>query len=299
MSEANALLTGATGFLGGHVVPALRTLGWSVAAIVRPESTPERVSALRNAGCVTYVHDGGRPSLERIVEAVQPTCTWHLAAHFVAVHAASDLAPLIHANVEFGALLLDVLSDRIETPAVVTVGTAWQQHNNAVYAPMSLYAATKQAFDSFAAFYAGVRKMRIVECLLFDTFGPNDPRRKLLWALSNAATTQVPLKLSGDGSQFMDLLHVEDVVRALIVAGKRALAAAPGASERWAVRSEEPVTVRALVERFERARGVAVPVEWNARPPRPREMTVPWTAGEVLPGWRARIGLDEGLAAIV
>lgn len=301
MSQAprarRALVTGATGFLGGALAPALAAAGWRVHAIVRPGSSAERTGRLSAVPCTLHTHDGTADGLRAIVGAVQPACTWHLATKFLADHGAGDVADLVRSNVEFGAELLEALSALGAAP-VVTAGTAWQQHDNADYSPVSLYAATKQAFDAVAAYYTEIRRLRVVECLLVDTYGANDPRKKLLWALREAVRTEVPLKLSGDGRQYIDLLHVDDAVQALMLAGDRACASEPGTSERWAVRSGQPVTVRELVARFGRARGVTVPVEWGARPPRPREMLSPWTAGHSLPGWAPRVPLDEGLARL-
>jgi nucleoside-diphosphate-sugar epimerase len=297
VSERRALVTGASGFVGGHLVPAFGAADWKVHAIVRASSSAERVGALKSAGCTIHVHDGSSASMRAIVKAAAPLCTWHLATKFVPSHASDDVAPLVRSNVEFGTMLLDALADA-GNGAIVTVGTAWQQHDNVDPAPMSLYAATKEAFDAISVYYASVRRMQVVECLLFDCYGPNDPRKKILWALRNALKTGVPLELSGDGTQFMDYLHVDDIVRALIVAGARATAAAPGTRERWAVRSTEPVTVRQLVDRLGKAKGGAIPVKWNARPPRATEMNVAWTAGDVLPGWSPRVSLDDGLAAL-
>jgi nucleoside-diphosphate-sugar epimerase len=298
VNDRRALVTGATGFIGSRLAPALRADGWKVHVIVRPASDAARVAALRDDGCEIHVHDGTHVGIEMIVDNSRPTCTWHLATKFVPQHRTDDVVPLVRGNVEFGTSLLDALARFGGAAAVVTAGTAWQQHDNTAYSPMSLYAATKQAFDVIAAYYSGVMQARIVECMLFDTYGPNDPRKKLLWALANAARSGEPLKLSGEGRQFVDFVHVDDAVRALLIAGARAMGAAPGTSERWAVRSPESLTVRDVVERFGRARGGEIPVEWNSRPGRLREMNVAWTAGEVLPGWSPSIPLDEGLASL-
>lgn len=289
-----ALVTGATGFVGSAVAGALCKANWTVHVVVRPTSDPASVARLLDAGCVAQVHDGTLASLAAAVGAAAPDCTWHLATRFIGDHRPDDVAPLVRDNVEFGALLLEALSARRQ-PALVTGGSLWQQFGNASYSPLSLYAATKEAFDALAAYYAEVRGFRIVECLLTDTYGASDRRRKLLWQLREAARTGTPLAMSGDGSQYIDLLHVEDAVRALVAAGTRATAAQPGVSERWAVRPGHAITVRELVERVARAIGRPVPVEWGARPVRPREMTVPWTAGESLPGWEPAVSLDDGL----
>ena len=290
----SALLTGGTGFVGGELAAALCADGWDVHVIVRASSSAEAVARLRGAGCVAYTHDGSRASLGRAVDGAAPDCTWHLATRFIGHHAPADVGPLVRDNVEFGALLLDALSTR-GRPAVVTAGSLWQQYGNATYSPLSLYAATKEAFDAIATYYAEVLGFRVVECMLTDTYGPSDRRRKLLWHLREAARTGTALAMSGEGAQYIDLLHVNDAVRALITAGERAVAAPPGSLERWAVRPGHPIAVRELVERVGRALRRPVPVQWGARPGRPREMTVPWTAGAVLPGWQARIALDDGL----
>jgi nucleoside-diphosphate-sugar epimerase len=292
-----ALISGATGYIGGTLAKRLLVAGCEVHAIVRPSSSAERTNRLAALGCTLHVHDGTSHNLGEIVASAQPDCTWHLATKFIAEHIADDVTELVRNNVEFGAILLEALAGFGASP-VVTAGTAWQQQGNAAYSPMSLYAATKQAFDAIATFYAEVHTMRIVECLLFDTYGPDDPRQKLLWALGEAVRSGVPLRLSGDGRQFIDLLQVDDVVSALLIAGDRAVAGAPGLSEKWAVRSGEALTVRELVERYGRVRGVTVPVEWGARPLRRREMFAPWTAGLLLPRWSPCTKLDDGLASL-
>jgi nucleoside-diphosphate-sugar epimerase len=294
---ARALITGATGFIGGSLAERLLATGCEVHAIVRPSSSFERTYRLASMGCTLHVHDGTSDNLEKIVARARPDCTWHLATKFIAEHVAHEVAELIRNNVEFGTMLLEALAGFGASP-VVTTGTAWQQQGNAAYSPMSLYAATKQAFDAIATFYVEVHAMRIVECLLFDTYGPDDSRKKLLWALGEAVRSGVPLRLSGDGYQFIDLLQIDDVVSALLMAGDRAVDGSPGLSEQWAVRSGEALTVRELVERYGRVRGVTVPVEWGARPPRRREMFTPWTAGLVLPHWSPSKKLDDGLASL-
>jgi len=289
-----ALVTGATGFVGRKLAERLRADGWAVHVVTRPTSDAGTVAALAAAGCRVHVHDGTLASVTEIVGACGPDCTWHLATRFVGNHVPGDVPHLVRDNIEFGVLLLEALATT-PSPALVTVGSAWQQYGNASYSPVSLYAATKQAFDDIAAYYAEVRRFRVVECLLTDTYGAGDRRRKLLVQLREAARTGEPLAMAGDGAQFMDLVHVNDAVAALLVGGTRAIVAAPGTAERWAVRTGHAITVRALVDRMSAALGCAVPVRWGARPMRPREMDTPWTAGSVLPGWAPTVTLDDGL----
>lgn len=290
-----ALLTGATGYLGGQFARALVRMGWEVSAIVRGASDAEIVDALRRDGVAVHVHDGTTDQLADIVARVAPEIVWHLATRFVGEHVPSDIVPLVTDNVLFGAQLLEA-THRAGVRSLVVTGSAWQQHDNAMYSPVSLYAATKQAFEALAAWYAEVAGMRIVIAGLTDLYGPNDRRRKLLWAVMNAERTGATLDMN-DGSPYIDLLHVVDAIDALLLAGDRALVSG-GALERWAVRPGRPLRLRALIALWQQARGATVDVQWGARPLRAREALVPWTAGDDLPGWSARVALEEGLRSL-
>jgi nucleoside-diphosphate-sugar epimerase len=233
--------------------------------------------------------------LVTLVAAVRPVVVWHLATRFTSTHAVDDVEPLVRDNILFGAQLLEAMS-RSGARSLVVAGSAWQQHDNADYAPVSLYAATKQAFEAMAAWYAEVRDLRVVVTRLSDVYGPGDTRRKLVWALAEAERTGNALPMN-DGSPYIDLLHVDDAVAALRVAGDRAVARA-GGMEHWAVRGGRSMPLRELVALWQQVRGTTFPVQWGALPLRAREATTPWTAGDVLPEWMPAIRLEDGLRGL-
>jgi nucleoside-diphosphate-sugar epimerase len=290
------LLTGATGFVGGALALRWRERGGIVTAIVRPDSDPERVQQLQEAGVIVRVDDTIPATMAHIVAQAAPEVTLHAATRFIGEHRPEDIPPLVRDNVLFGAMLLEALS-QTTAPAIVTIGTAWQQYGNALYSPQSLYAATKQAFDALATYYVEVCQARLLECLFPDVYGPGDTRRKLWWALADAARRGERLDL-GDPTFLLHPLHLEDALDALEVALLRACTLSPGMAERWAVRPDRPWALADVVASFEAARGEAVPVRWWARAPRRRETREPWIVGGVLPGWKPRIGLAEGLRTL-
>ncbi len=295
----NALVTGATGFIGRRLVSRLCQEGWRVDVIVRSATDPADISRLKKLGCRTHKFDGSADSICAIVASVKPTCTWHLATDFKSSHSSQDIPSLINANIEYGTLLLEAIASECQSPAFVTAGTAWQQYNNSVYSPVALYAATKEAFSSITKYYADVLGVRVIECLLFDTYGPEDSRKKLLPLLIRALKHGVCLEMKSTGFQYIDLLHVDDVVTALTVAAKRAIYSEFGTAERWAVRSGHSLTVRDLVDVLSQVAGVVVPIKWSNEMARTREMLVPWVAGAVLPGWHPSVELRSGLRELI
>jgi nucleoside-diphosphate-sugar epimerase len=290
-----ALITGATGFVGGRLARRLAAEGWEVHGIVRRPPGDPAVRALAEVGAAHY-YDGSMESLARLVALSRPTVVFHLAARFVAEHHAADVEPLIRDNILFGAQLLEAMT-AAGAKRIVNAGSAWQHFRNAEYSPVSLYAATKRAFADLLQFYVEANSMRAITLELSDTYGPGDPRRKLIPIMLDAEQNKRELSMvSGDLP--LNFVHVDDAVGAFVAAARRLLMSDAAAHEVFAVRSNEPIAVRELFSIWERARGVALSARWGERPYRAREVLDHWTQGTMLPGWEAKVSLADGLATL-
>lgn len=264
------LLTGGTGFVGGAVGPLLERNGCTVWSPGR-EDLAAPVDLV-----VTRIAEFG------------PDVVVHLAARFLAAHRASDIADLVRSNVELGTVVAEAAAQC--SARLVWTSTAWQHVDGLAYEPVSLYAATKQAFADIVRYYEGVRGLQAVDLTLFDTYGPRDPRGKVVAHLLAAAARGDGLRMSS-GRQLIDLTYVDDVAEGIV---RAALSDEPPRAA--VLRSGEPITVRALVGLVAEVTGVDLAVEWGARPDRPREMVTDWVTGPTLAGWSPTVTLREGLA---
>jgi nucleoside-diphosphate-sugar epimerase len=228
----------------------------------------------------------GTELVERIAEFA-PDVVIHLATHFLASHEVSDIPELMRANIEFGTFVLEGASRC--GARVVNVNSAWQHVNGAEYSPVSLYAATKQAFSDIATYYSQVRDLEIRDVTLFDSYGPGDTRMKLVPLLLGAARSGASLDMS-DGQQLIDLTYVDDVALGLLHA-----ALVSDVPSSTVIRSWKPLTIREVVARVESVTGASLAVNWGVRPARPREMRTDWVFGSALPGWQPSVTFDEGL----
>jgi len=290
-----ALVTGASGFVGSHLVRALLAAGHDVHALVRPDSDPARVRGLLPA--TVHVHVGGVESLLGIVGASRAEVVFHLAARFIAEHRLEDVAGLIDDNLRFGAELVEAML-LSGVHSLVNTGTAWQHYGGAEYDPVCLYAAAKEAFETLLVFHRRTSPLRVLTLVLFDTYGERDPRKKLMSLLLRLAREGGSADLS-PGEQRLDLVHVEDVARAYLLAGARVATLPSGAAEEFAVRSGDAVSLRELVRIVEAESGKALDIRWGARPYRAREVMEPWSGGSTLPGWRAEVPLGEGIRRLL
>ena len=285
MTERHAVVTGATGFVGTALVRRLAADGWAVDALVRTDGAtlPEGVRPQRVPDSV----DG----MIELVGNLAPTHCFHLATAFRGVHTPADIAPMIDANLGFGTMVAEACA-RIPDLRFVNTATVWQHFDAAPYSPVSLYAATKQAFADLLVFYSEVEGLAVHTLELTDTYGPHDPRPKLIPFLLRTGAEGTRLEMT-DGSQLIDLVHVEDAVGALLATA----AAPPGPN--YGARGDGVITLRDLVDRFQTATGFTLDVVWGARDSRPREMVRPWMTAEPPPEWSPQIRLDDGLRALV
>jgi len=97
------------------------------------------------------------------------------------------------------------------------------------------------------------------------------------------------------GEQLLDLVYIDDIVAAFLLAAERLQAGQVVGHERYAVSSGHPLRLRDLVGLYAKVTGRSLPIEWGGRPYRPREVMVPWNTGAVLPGWAPKVGLVEGI----
>lgn len=290
-----AIITGATGFVGSHVARRLVADGWDVHVIVRPESElyllrdiVEKISLHR--------HDGSTDGMFQIFETAGPDIVFHLASLFLAQHKPKDIVPMTQSNITFATQLVEAMTAN-GVYQLINTGTSWQHYENKDYSPVCLYAATKQAFEAIMKFYTETTPLKVITLKLFDTYGPDDPRSKLFTLLRRVASEQQPLAMS-PGEQLIDLVYIDDVVDAFILAAGRLQKGEVRGQEDYAVSSGNPVKLRELVELYARVTGKDLPIEWGGRPYRHREVMVPWNKGVPIPGWEPKIGVEEGIRRI-
>lgn len=295
MKQQRALVTGATGFVGSHLVKHLLADGWSVHVICRPDSDLGQLSSVIERVTV-HRFAGDIDSMRAIMRHSKPDAVFHLASLFLSEHQPQDVQRLIESNLLFGAQLAEAMS--LEgVRCLVNTGTSWQHYENREYSPVNLYAATKQAYEDLLQYYVEARNLSVITLKLLDTYGPNDPRNKLIKLLLNAAHTHTQLSLS-PGGQSIDLVHVEDVVRAYAQAATLQLSGASLEHRSYGVSSGQPISLKALVAELELVHDVQIPVVWGGRAYRPREVMNPWQPATPLPGWKTRISLREGLRSL-
>ncbi len=287
------LVTGASGFLGQHLIPMLMAHGHDVACLTRrPDALPAAWHALlRGRAEPTGQH------LRSLCAEFKPEVVVHLAGLYVTDHHFEDIAPLLDANLLLGGHLLEAMHES-GCNRLVLAGTSWQHYQGADYRPANLYAATKQAFSTLAEYYLDAAGFSLLELHLYDSYGADDPRKKLINLLKNSAKNADTLAMTS-GEQQLHLVHIEDVARGFVMACEQVAMLTPGARRVYRLPATQPVSLRELVDQFNRANpNHPAQIAWGARPYRAREIFHPWEDAPSLPGWSPTIGLAQGLRGL-
>jgi nucleoside-diphosphate-sugar epimerase len=286
------LLTGATGFIGGHLAQALVAERHCVGALVRDPARNGSLACDRK-----YLYDGSYGSVEQAVGDFSPDVAIHLATHYVASHEPADLDRLIDGNIRLGTILLEALA-KSGCRSFINAGTRWQHKEDKAYGPVNLYAATKQAFQDILEYYSSAAALKAVTLELCDTFGPGDTRRKIVEILVSAAIRGEAIELT-PGEQLVDVLYVDDAASAFLRALELVCAAPPGSNKTYSISSGETLRLRDIGGIIERRTGTADLFLWGKRPYRDREAMRPYRYFDALPGWAPAKSLEDWLAVYI
>ncbi|WP_299483553.1 NAD(P)-dependent oxidoreductase [uncultured Roseibium sp.] len=285
------LVTGASGFLGRHIMRELQKRDIPAFALVRAGRPPEAYAnfqILRDDGDVQKLADDfKRQKISRVI---------HVATIYPADETAGNAMDILNANLLFGGKILEA-SRLAGVTGFVNMGTFSQFGENGDVKPNSLYAATKQAFSEMLSYYADWHDLNAITLVLYDLYGPGDTRPKLLPELISAARTGNSMDAT-PGLQKMVPLHVRDAVAAVILALENLSDGTGSSNPNQYVCGDEVITVRELARVVETVSGRAMNVNWGARPYRSNQLMVPFV-GPKLSGWEPKIKIAEGVEELL
>ena len=290
-NSKKALITGVSGYIGSNLAKSLLGDGWQVGGIIRKDTNLDLLSCAKN-NIELSIYDGTVDSLITFIGRHKPDVVFHLASCFIAEHQSDQINDLINSNILFGTHLLEAMKEA-GVKKLINTGTAWQHYNNENYNPVCLYAATKEAFEKIIDFYVSAHDLSAITLELFDTYGPNDPRKKIIPLFCKAAQTMEQLLMS-PGEQELDLVYIDDILESYKIAYKMILTQEKG-RKKYSVATQKPISLKNLAKIFENVLNKKLNIIWGERAYRKREVMNVWDGGTILPNCNALCNLEEGL----
>jgi CDP-glucose 4,6-dehydratase len=304
------LVTGATGFLGSHLVAALLSRGADVAIVRRDRRPPTPVVAAWLDRVAIVEGDVTDSELvARVLEELAVETVFHLAAQTQVGVARRVPSATFASNIQGTWALLEAVrrSPGVRRVLVASSDKAYGPQPTLPYdeaMPLRAVdpydvskACTELVCGSYAASYG--TPVAITRCA--NLYGPGDRnwRRLVPGTLRSLLRGEPPL-IRSDGSLVRDYLYVEDGVSGYLCLAEAMEGRPELAGEAFNFSAEQPLSVTELVERLQQAVGTDLePIVLDEASGEIPEQHLSARKARDQLGWSHAFSLERGLAEAV
>jgi UDP-glucose 4-epimerase len=298
------LVTGATGFIGSHVVDALLAEDADVHALTSTVSSvyPQRLLGVRDR---VTLHEGSladRSAMDAVADAVRPRLVFHLGAYTHVGKSWQRVDECVQVNVQGTVNLLQALAPYGYDKLVYT-GTSEIYGDVPVpfteegpVNPISPYSVSKYAGERYCRMFHQGKGWPVVMVRPFNAYGPAQSPDRIIPEIIVRALRGQPLLMT-QGRQTREFNYVTDLARGFVAA---ALRGEPG--RLYNLGCGEEVSMRDLATTLLAQLGDPITPQFGALPDRPTEiwrMHADASRARAELGWAPEVSLEEGLSRTV
>ena len=291
----SVLLTGATGFIGRHLLDRLVRAGVAVHAVNRTGRGPSL------PGVTWWAADLLGPAAAQLVTELAPTHLLHSA--WIATPGIYSHSPENVAWLKSSLTLVEAFA-AAGGRSVVGLGTCaeydWDSsafiEDETPIRPASVYGKCKAAFWLGVQAIAQHHGMRAAWGRIFLPYGPGDEPRRLIPSVCAALAEGRPVE-TGDPRQERDFLFAPDAAEILV-----RMLVHPAAEGAFNIGTGRATAIGEVVERLARAYGRTDLLRLGALPPRPgepRRLIADMAKVERVLGWAAPTDVASGIDAFL
>jgi nucleoside-diphosphate-sugar epimerase len=300
------LVTGATGFIGSHIVRRLINDGHNVAILVRSGSKLERIADIASAAKVLTADITDPVALRAQVANFAPQWVFHMAN--AGLYGGVSLTDAEVARVNLIGLinLLECLEEVpyeafINGGSSAEYGAKQQPMKETDYCePLTSYAVTKLAATNYASMYAKVHKKPVITFRIFSPFGPFDDERRLISTVIRSMLLKKPMTVVP--GVVRDYLAVEEFVAVFLEAAQALATRMDLGGQVFNIGSGKQRTARQVIETIAEIMKVSPEITWSDAAARSWESPM-WQADLAKTfqhfSWRPRISFEEEISKTV
>lgn len=287
MTGARALVTGATGFIGGHLTRRLREAGLEVHGVSRypRQGTSDGVSW--HAADLTASSQVGE-----LMTSVRPEFIFHLAGEVTGNRKVEHVVPTFLGNLASSVYLMTE-AVRLGCRRFILMGSLEEPDPGPPAVPASPYAAAKWSASGYSRMFWELYRLPVSIARLFMVYGPaqRDTTKLVPYVIQSLLKGEAP-RLSS-GQRPVDWIYVDDAVDGLIrMADARGIE-----GQTVELGSGTLVTIRDVVAEIRTLLRSPVEPLFGALPDRPLEQVRAANLENTYRtiGWKPKTSLTSGL----
>lgn len=311
------LLTGGAGFIGSHVAEALLRRGVVLSIVDNLDHfyssvwKKKNLDEVRRAGSFEFFERDicELETMREVLAAARPDVVIHLAARAGVRPSIEQPRLYEHVNVAGTVNLLELCREfRVGKFVFGSSSSVYGMSSHAPFSeeqhdlrPISPYAATKLAGESFCYTYAHLYGLSAICLRFFTVFGPRQRPDLAIHKFVALIEKGEPLPMFGDGETGRDYTYVDDIVAGVLAAIDYAPPVVNGAPfEIFNLGNSHPVKLNELLDHLEKVTGKKAIRE--RKDEQPGDVPLTWAdiskAGGLL-GYRPKTALEDGLRKFV
>ena len=309
MTKQTAVVTGAEGFIGSHLVKFLQSKGWNVVGsyVQRGPITPAKLPNLQFVQC--DLRNGQR--VTQLISRYQPTHIFHLGAQSLPTVSWADPVMTFESNVMGSLYLLEAARHAKRRPVIVSACSSAEYGNVPESAipvkeeqplkPLHPYGISKVCLDLLAREYFLDYGMPTVNIRLFNTTGPGKtsdaPSDFVRQLVRIKKGLQSPIIEVGNLQPRRAFLDVSDTVRGFYLAamkGKR--------GESYNLCAARTYRIQELLQTAIRLSGVQAEIRPVARLMRPSDEKIIFGSTQKIrkdTGWKPLHSVEQTLQSML
>ncbi|HEY4501557.1 MAG TPA: NAD-dependent epimerase/dehydratase family protein [Candidatus Paceibacterota bacterium] len=279
---AKAVVTGGAGFIGTHIVQALKDKGFEVVIVdIKTGGDIRKPADLAAAfaGADYIFHTAALPRVQYSIEQPLETHDTNITGTLNVLVAARDAGVK---KVVYSASS-SAYGDQSTMPLVESMSPN----------PLSPYGLQKHVGELYCKIFSEVYGLPAVSLRYFNVYGPGfDPEGAYALVIGKFLKQRsegAPMTITGDGTQTRDFTHVRDVVRANLLAAESDKV---GCGEVINIGAGNNFSVNRIAEL------IGGPVEHIEPRLEPRDSLADNRKAKELLGWQPTIRLEDGIAEL-
>lgn len=285
------LVTGATGFVGQHLVPQLEEFDFKI--VVRSLTT-------KYSNDKQIIYDiNSLKDFKKNIEAYNPDIVIHLASYLTSADDTNSIKNIIDSNILFTSILLEALT-KSDLKLFINTGTFAEYYfNDGIENPAYFYSASKTAIKPIIKYFKNIKAFKHINIVPYTIYGGKSKSKKVIDFILDSTKSKKSIDMTS-GEQILDFIHIDDVVDFYVHCIKNIELLKD--NEDYHLGTGKGTSIKELSNIIEDLTNKKANINWGSKEYRPLDImraTAPIYKLEKELNWKSKVSIENGINIII